>query len=65
MAAPGGVTCLAISGCAPTGESSAWLAIGCEDSTLSVLCEDTLQYVFRRQLAAGQLQGLSKGYGRR
>lgn len=44
-----GVTCLALSGCSPGG--AAWLAVGCEDSTLAVLGENSLNYVFRRCLA--------------
>jgi len=45
------VTCLAVSGCAP-GETSAWLAVGCDDSTLSVLSEGSFHYVLRRCLSA-------------
>jgi len=47
--AAGPVTCLAISSCSPG--SSAWLAVGCEDSTLAVLGEASLNYAFRRSLA--------------
>mmetsp|Transcript_71599 Transcript_71599/g.138319 ORF Transcript_71599/g.138319 Transcript_71599/m.138319 type:complete len:1099 (+) Transcript_71599:93-3389(+) len=48
--APGAVTCLAVSGCAP-GASTSWLAVGCEDSTLSIVGEDQFQYIFRRCLS--------------
>lgn len=44
--ASSGVTCLAVSGCPPG--ASAWLAVGCDDGTLSVLCEEDSRYVFRR-----------------
>mmetsp|Transcript_48035 Transcript_48035/g.88452 ORF Transcript_48035/g.88452 Transcript_48035/m.88452 type:complete len:969 (-) Transcript_48035:78-2984(-) len=45
-----GVTCMAMSGSAQG--TSAWLAVGCEDSTLCVLGEEKLRYVFRRCLSA-------------
>jgi len=48
--APGGVTCLAVSSCMP-GAASAWLAVGCEDSTLSIVGEASFNYVFRRCLS--------------
>lgn len=47
--ASSGVTCLALSGSAPG--SAAWLAVGCEDSTLAVLGEASLNYAFRRCLS--------------
>mmetsp|Transcript_43564 Transcript_43564/g.100343 ORF Transcript_43564/g.100343 Transcript_43564/m.100343 type:complete len:975 (-) Transcript_43564:88-3012(-) len=45
-----GVTCMALSGSAQG--TSAWLAVGCEDSTLCILGEEKLRYVFRRCLSA-------------
>merc|ERR1719313_3162023 len=47
--ASSGVTCLAISGATPG--SAAWLAVGCEDSTLAVMGESSLNYAFRRALS--------------
>mmetsp|Transcript_85149 Transcript_85149/g.150629 ORF Transcript_85149/g.150629 Transcript_85149/m.150629 type:complete len:1073 (+) Transcript_85149:35-3253(+) len=46
-----GVTCLAVSGVAPDSEGSAWLAVGCVDSTLSIMSETTFHYVLRRTLS--------------
>lgn len=48
-----GVTCLAISGAADE-ESSAWLAVGCSDSTLSIMSENSYQYVLRRTLSGSK-----------
>jgi len=48
-----GLTCLAISGAA-TEESSAWLAIGGSDSTLSIMSENSYQYVLRRTLSGNK-----------
>eukprot|EP00928_Gymnodinium_smaydae_P046837 TRINITY_DN31220_c0_g1_i1.p1 TRINITY_DN31220_c0_g1~~TRINITY_DN31220_c0_g1_i1.p1 ORF type:complete len:1199 (+),score=176.21 TRINITY_DN31220_c0_g1_i1:128-3598(+) len=52
--ASAGVTCLAVSGC-PLG-ASAWLAVGCEDRTLSVMSETSLRYVFRRCLTSKRVK---------
>lgn len=46
-----GVTCLAVSQAGTAPDSSAWLAVGCEDSTLSILGETTYHFVFRRVLS--------------
>mmetsp|Transcript_69213 Transcript_69213/g.108315 ORF Transcript_69213/g.108315 Transcript_69213/m.108315 type:complete len:1077 (+) Transcript_69213:30-3260(+) len=46
--ATSGVSCLALSDSAPG--SSAWLAIGCEDSSLTILGEGSLNYAFMRSL---------------
>ena len=50
MKASGGVTCLAVSKCLEG--DSAWLAVGCDDSTLSILGETPFRYVLRRCLSA-------------
>jgi len=52
--APCGVTCLAVSGCAPGAGASAWLAVGCEDSTLSIMGEASFRYVLRRCLSTSK-----------
>eukprot|EP00931_Biecheleriopsis_adriatica_P112338 TRINITY_DN8694_c0_g1_i1.p1 TRINITY_DN8694_c0_g1~~TRINITY_DN8694_c0_g1_i1.p1 ORF type:complete len:870 (-),score=151.42 TRINITY_DN8694_c0_g1_i1:83-2692(-) len=46
-----GVSCLAVSGVAPGSDASAWLAIGCEDATLSIMGEESFHYVLRRKLS--------------
>ena len=53
LRASAGVTCLAISGSAAE-ESSAWLAVGCSDATLSIMSEKTRHYVLRRTLSANK-----------
>ncbi|CAJ1378811.1 unnamed protein product [Effrenium voratum] len=50
LKASAGVTCLALSGAA-SEDSSAWLAVGCSDSTLSILSEKSHRYVLRRSLS--------------
>lgn len=52
LRASAGVTCLAISGGEPGREASAWMAVGCEDSTITVMSETTFHYVLRRNLSA-------------
>ena len=51
LRASAGVTCLAVSSISGE-ESSAWLAVGCSDSTLSIMSEKTRHYVLRRTLSA-------------
>merc|ERR1719215_2219161 len=51
LQASAGVTCLAISGGAPPRGCSAWLAVGCEDASLSILGEAPYRYVLRRCLS--------------
>lgn len=46
-----GVTCIAVSSVAPGSEGSAWLALGCEDSTLSIMGETNFHYVLRKSLS--------------
>ncbi|CAE8596101.1 unnamed protein product [Polarella glacialis] len=50
--ASGGVTCLAVSGATAGADGSAWLAVGCDDATLSIMSESTFHYVLRRTLSA-------------
>lgn len=52
--APAGITCIAISGC--VRGASAWLALGCNDSTLVVLSEESHHYVFHRCLSPTKAQ---------
>ena len=51
LRASAGVTCLAVSGAAGE-ESSAWLAVGCDDATLTIMSEKSRHYVLRRTLSA-------------
>lgn len=48
-----GITCLAVSGTA-SAEFAAWLAVGCSDSTLSIMSESSYQYVLRRSLSGSK-----------
>jgi len=50
MKASGSVTCLAMSGA--TQEGSAWIAVGCDDSTVSVIVDKSKQYILRRCLSS-------------
>lgn len=49
--APCGVTCIAVSSVTPGSEGSAWLALGCADSTLSIMGETNFHYVLRKSLS--------------
>lgn len=52
LRASAGVTCLAISGISAGEDSSAWMAVGCSDATISIMSEKTRHYVLRRTLSA-------------